>query len=160
MEMTEASHAAKAAAAAKAGKYLTFGLGKEVYGLEILKVQEIIGMIGTTRVPGSPSHIRGVINLRGKVIPVANLRAKFLLDSVEDTQKTCIIVVQIRMRGQQVTMGVIVDEVNEVLKIAENQIEPPPSFGTEVNTDFILGIGKIGEKVVLLLDVDRVLVDG
>jgi purine-binding chemotaxis protein CheW len=146
--------------AKRAGKYLTFNLGKEIFGLEILKVQEIIGMISTTRVPGTPGFIRGVINLRGKVIPVVDLRLKFGLEGTADTQKTCIIVVQVNLRSQRVTMGIIVDEVYEVLRIGEDQIDPTPSFGTNVNTDFILGIGKVGEKVVLLLDMDRVLNDG
>jgi purine-binding chemotaxis protein CheW len=145
--------------ASRAGKYLTFVLGKEIYGLEILKVQEIIGNIGTTKVPGSPHHIRGVINLRGKVIPVADLRVKFGLEAAEDTQKTCITVLQVQLGGRPVTMGIVVDEVCEVLKIAEGQIEPAPDFGTATDTESILGIGKVGEKVILLLDVDRALAD-
>jgi purine-binding chemotaxis protein CheW len=141
----------------RAGKYLTFMLGKEVYGLEILKVQEIIGMIPPTRVPGTPQFVRGIINLRGKVIPVIDLRLKFGLESVPDTQKTCIVVVQVGYQDRRVTMGIIVDEVSEVLRIGEDQIEPPPSFGARVDTEFLLGIGKVGEKVVLLLDTDTVL---
>jgi purine-binding chemotaxis protein CheW len=143
-----------------AGKYLTFTLGKEVYGLEILKVQEILGMIPTTSVPGTPGFIRGVVNLRGKVIPVVDLRLKFGLETAPDTPKTCIIVVQVSHGSSRVTMGITVDEVYEVLRIGADQIEATPSFGSSVDTEFLLGLGKIGEKVVLLLDVDRVLADG
>ena len=146
--------------AERAGKYLTFSLGGEIYGLEILKVQEIIGMMSVTRVPRTPEFIRGVINLRGKVIPVVDLRIKFGLDYQEDTEKTVIIVVQVTRGDSQVTMGTIVDEVSEVMDISGSQIEPPPSLGTGVETDFILGMGKIGDKVVMLLDVDRVLTGG
>ncbi len=142
------------------GKYLTFQLGGEVYGLEILKVQEIIGIMTVTRVPRTPEFVRGVINLRGQVIPVIDLRLKFGMESKEDTEKTCIIVVQIARAGQQVTMGIIVDEVSEVLDIGAEQIEDPPSFGTSVDTDFILGMGKVAQKVVMLLDADKVLSGG
>ncbi len=143
-----------------AGKYLTFELVGEVYGLEILKVQEIIGMMAVTQVPRTPKFVRGVINLRGKVIPVIDLRIKFGLDSQEDTEKTCIIVVQVSQEGVEVTMGILVDEVSEVLDVASEQIEPPPSFGVGVDTEFILGMGKVAQKVVMLLDVDKVLSGG
>lgn len=142
---------------AKAGKYLTFNLGREVYGIEILKVQEIIGMMPVTRVPKTPDFVRGVVNLRGKVIPVIDLRLKFVLQSLDDTDRTCIIVVQIVQKGTSVIMGLIVDEVSEVLNILASQLEDAPSFGFQVNTDFILGMGKVGHKVVMLLNVDRVL---
>lgn len=143
--------------AAVAGKYLTFVLGDETYGLEILKVQEIIGMMNVTHVPRTPAFVRGVINLRGKVIPVIDLRLKFDMEGREDTDRTCIIVVQVVRDSQTVTMGIIVDEVSEVLDIADGQIEVPPALGTAVETQFILGMGKIGQKVVMLLDIDRVL---
>lgn len=143
--------------AAVAGKYLTFVLGDETYGLEILKVQEIIGMMNVTHVPRTPAFVRGVINLRGKVIPVIDLRLKFDMEGREDTDRTCIIVVQVVRDSQTVTMGIIVDEVSEVLDIADGQIEAPPALGTAVETQFILGMGKIGQKVVMLLDIDRVL---
>ncbi|MFA6244983.1 MAG: chemotaxis protein CheW [Candidatus Hydrogenedentales bacterium] len=141
----------------KAGQYLTFVLGEEIYGLEILKVQEIIGMMTVTRVPRTPEYVRGVINLRGKVIPVIDLRSKFSMEVREDTSRTCIIVVQVKNANHQVTMGIIVDEVSEVLGVAGEQIEPAPSFGADVKTEFILGMGKVGSKVVMLLDVDKVL---
>lgn len=142
---------------AQAGKYLTFQLGAEVYGLQILKVQEIIGLMTVTKVPRTPSFVRGVINLRGKVISVVDLRLKFGLDTRDDTDRTCIIVVQVVRKNIQVTMGIIVDEVSEVLDIKTEQLEPSPSFGTTIDTDFILGMGKVGQKVIMLLDVDRVL---
>jgi purine-binding chemotaxis protein CheW len=143
--------------AEKAGKYLAFVLGVEMYGLEILKVQEIIGLINITKVPRTPDFIRGVINLRGKVIPVMDLREKFGLESREDTERTCIIVVQVEERSQKATMGILVDEVSEVLDIKADSMEPPPSFGMNVDTDFIMCIGKIEDMVIMLLDIDRVL---
>lgn len=141
----------------QAGKFLTFRVGGESYGLEILRVQEIIGMMAVTHVPRTPEYVRGVINLRGKVIPVMELRLKFGMEGQEDTPRTCIIVVQVSRDGLPVTMGVIVDEVSEVLDISASQLEPPPSFGLHIDTEFILGMCKAGEKVILLLDADRVL---
>jgi purine-binding chemotaxis protein CheW len=140
-----------------AGKYLTFKLAEEEYGLEILKVQEIIQMQAVTRVPRTPEYVRGVINLRGKVIPVIDLRQKFSLDSVKDTEKTCIIVVQIASKDSHVIMGIIIDEVKEVLDIKAENIEETPSFGATIDTGFILGIGKIGTSVKILLDIDKVM---
>jgi len=141
-----------------AGKYLTFKLADEEYGLEILKVQEIIQMQSVTRVPRTPEYVRGVINLRGKVIPVVDLRKKFTLDSVKDTEKTCIIVVQIASNSEShVIMGIIIDEVKEVLDIKAENIEETPSFGASIDTDFILGMGKIGASVKILLDIDKVM---
>ncbi len=148
---------AQVSMAQRAGKYLTFKLADEEYGLEILKVQEIIGMMNVTRVPKMPNYIRGVINLRGKVIPVADLRLKFGLDHTEDTERTCIIVVQVSHGEQEVTTGIIVDEVSEVLDVAGEQIEESPSFGGAVDTEFILAMGKIGDQVIMFLDIDKVL---
>ena len=143
---------------AQAGKFLSFVLGEEEYGLEILKVQEINGMMGITRVPRTPDYVRGVINLRGRVIPIVSLRQKFKMPVIEDTEKTCIIVVQVEYQDSEITMGIIVDEVSEVLNIADGQIEPPPSFGGGMEeADFITGMGKLENKVVILLDIDRVL---
>jgi purine-binding chemotaxis protein CheW len=144
---------------AQKGKYLVFDLANEVYGLEILKVQEIIGMIDITRVPRMPDFVRGVINLRGKIIPVMDLRLKFNLDMKEYTERTCIIVVKIEKEDSQVTTGVIVDEVSEVEDIKDDQIEPSPDFGANVNTDFILGVGKSKNRVVMLLDIEKILTD-
>ncbi len=145
------------ASSAVAGKYLTFKLGAESYGLGILKVQEIIGLMAITHVPRAPEYVRGVINLRGRVIPVVDSRRKFGMPAADDTERTCVIVVQVMHSGAEVTMGIIVDEVSEVIDIAASQIEPAPSFGSSVDTAFILGMGKVGEKVIMLLDVDRVL---
>lgn len=142
----------------RAGKYLTFFLHQETYGLEILKVQEIIGFMEITRVPRTPDYMCGVINLRGKVIPVVDLRVKFSMEPGPMTNKRCIIVIQVpRPDMPPVVMGILVDEVAEVLDIQANQIEDAPSFGTELNTEFIMGVGKVGQKVVMLLDVDKVL---
>jgi purine-binding chemotaxis protein CheW len=140
-----------------AGKYLTFRLAEEEYGLEILKVQEIIQMQAVTKVPRTPDYVRGVINLRGKVIPVVDLRTKFGLPNSKDTEKTCIIVVQITHADAKVTTGIIIDEVKEVLDIKEENIEETPSFGASVKTEFILGMGKIGDSVKILLDIDKVM---
>jgi purine-binding chemotaxis protein CheW len=140
-----------------AGKYLTFRLTEEEYGLEILKVQEIIQMQAVTRVPRTPDYVRGVINLRGKVIPVVDLRAKFGFENVADTERTCIIVVQIAHATATIVMGVIIDEVKEVLDIHAENIEETPSFGATIDTEFILGMGKIGQSVKILLDIDKVL---
>ncbi len=143
---------------AQEGKFLSFVLGEEEYGLEILKVQEINGMMGITRVPRSPEYVRGVINLRGRVIPIVSLRKKFKMPAIEDTERTCIIVVQVNYNDSELTMGIIVDEVSEVLNIRGEQIEPAPSFGGGMEeTDYITGMGKLEDKVVILLDIDTVL---
>lgn len=134
-------------------KYLTFTLGEEEYGLEILKVREIIGMMKITRVPRMPGFVLGVINLRGKVIPVMDLRLKFGMQYKENTELTCIIVVEL----EDMLMGVVVDRVFEVANIDSGNIEETPSFGVDVDTEYITGIGKVGDRVIILLDVDRVL---
>jgi purine-binding chemotaxis protein CheW len=141
----------------RAGKYLTFRLAAEEYGLEILKVREIIGLMEITSVPQTPHYIRGVINLRGKVIPVLELRLKFGMESIEDTEQTCIIVVEVANSNDSLMTGIVVDSVSEVLDIDENQIADAPSFGAGIDTDFILGIGKIKDDVKILLDIDKVL---
>jgi len=140
-------------------KFLTFLMANEKYGLEILKVREIIGMMDVTPVPTTPAFVRGVINLRGKVIPVVDLRLKFGMEAKQDTPRTCIIVVQLARAAQEMIMGIIVDEVSEVLDIDQDQIEPPPSFGADIRTDFILGMGKVNQRVVTMLDIDRVLTE-
>ncbi len=140
------------------GKYMTFKLANEEYGLEILKVREIIGLMDITRVPRAPDCISGVINLRGKVIPVVNLRLKFRMPGAEATDQTVIIVVQYAMAGQDFTMGILVDEVLEVLSIGRDQIEPTPNFGVAAGqSDFILGVGKAEKRVIFLLDIGRIL---
>lgn len=139
------------------GKYMVFVLAGEEYGIDILKVQEIIGVVDVTRVPKMPKYIKGVINLRGKIIPVINLRMKFGIEEVEYTEKTCIIVVQVARDHKTVTMGVVVDEVEEVVDISSEQLEATPDFGAQIDMEFIMGVGKIGNTVKLLLDIDRVL---
>jgi purine-binding chemotaxis protein CheW len=141
------------------GKFLTFLMANEKYGLEILKVREIIGIMDVTPVPTTPAFVRGVINLRGKVIPVVDLRLKFGMEAKENTERTCIIVVHLARAAQEVITGILVDEVSEVLDIDQDQIEPPPSFGVDIRTDFILGMGKVDQKVLTLLDIDRVLTE-
>jgi purine-binding chemotaxis protein CheW len=141
----------------KQGKYLTFALANEEYGLGILKVREIIGYMAITAVPQTPMHVKGVINLRGQVIPVVDLRAKFGMMETEVTEQTCIIVVEIDQGDHRFSTGIVVDHVQEVLDIREADIEAAPQFGSSVNTDFILGMGKIGDSVKILLDIDKVL---
>jgi purine-binding chemotaxis protein CheW len=148
---------ATVASRSRAGKYLTFALGKEEYGLEILTVREIIGFMEITAMPRMPAHVRGVINLRGKVIPVIDLRSRFGMESVQRTEQTCVVVVEIQMSGQRVSTGIIVDHVSEVLDIAAENIEDPPAFGSSVESGFILGMAKIGQAVKILLDIDAVL---
>jgi purine-binding chemotaxis protein CheW len=141
----------------KEGKYLTFALAHEEYGLEILKVREIIGYMEITAVPQTPHEVKGVINLRGQVIPVIDLRAKFGMETAEVTDESCIIVVEITQNRRSYSTGIVVDHVQEVLDIAGQDIEEAPQFGPSVDTNFILGMGKIGESVKILLDIDRVL---
>lgn len=136
----------------EAGKFLTFRIADEEYGVEILKVREIMGIMAITSVPRMPVYMKGVINLRGSVIPVVDLRLKFGLDEIEHTEETCIIVVDV---GREV--GVIVDRVSEVLDIPGSDIEPPPSMGGSVDTSFIVGLGKVGDFVKILLNIDHVL---
>ena len=138
----------------RAGLYLTFVLSSEIYGFEILKVQEIIGQMPVTHVPNVPKHFRGVINLRGKVIPVVDLGNRFGLGSIEENEKTCIIVLQIHAEGKNHVLGVMVDEVSEVLTITEDQIEDAPNFGS-IDMAFIMGMGKVDTKVVMLLDGEK-----
>ena len=141
-----------------AGKYMTFKLGAEEYGLGILKVREIIGLMDITRVPRTREFIRGVINLRGKVIPVVDLRLKFGMEKTESTDQTVIIVVQVTHEAKNVTIGILVDQVLEVLSIAAEQIEPTPSFASgSVDNAFILGVGKSERRVIFLLDIGKVL---
>ena len=138
------------------GKYLTFTLANEDYGLEILKVREIIGMMDITAIPQTPSYVKGVINLRGKVIPVIDLRLKFGLPPMEYGERTCIIVVEVKTQDAM-QMGVVVDTVSEVMNINGADIEPAPSFGTRVDTKYILGIAKARGTIKILLDIDQVL---
>ncbi|HOK06719.1 MAG TPA: chemotaxis protein CheW [Syntrophales bacterium] len=139
------------------GKYLTFTLAGEEYGIGILKVREIIGMMVITAVPQTPGYVKGVINLRGKVIPVVDLRLKFGMEPMEYTERTCIIVVEIAGAGKKIPMGIVVDSVSEVLNIRGGDIEDTPNFGSRLQTEYILGMAKTGGGVKILLDIDKVL---
>lgn len=143
--------------AKKTGKYLTFTLAEEDYGIGILKVKEIIGMMPITQVPRTPKHVKGVINLRGKVIPVVDLRIKFAMGEIAYTDRTCIIVVEIDTKIDTILIGIVVDSVSEVLNIQENEIEDAPAFGTRLDTGYIMGIGKTETGVKILLNIDKVL---
>jgi len=141
----------------KTGKYLTFMLDEETYGIGILKVKEIIGMMPITSVPRTPEFVKGVINLRGKVIPVIDLRLKFAMESIDYTERTCIIVVEIDSDTGTVLIGIVVDAVSEVLNIKEDEIEETPAFGAKLDTDYIMGMANMEGGVKILLNIDKVL---
>jgi purine-binding chemotaxis protein CheW len=155
--MSSASASLPAAAGTKqAGKYLTVVLDNEAYGLNVLKIREIIRMQKITPVPQMPAFVKGVINLRGRVIPIVDLRVKFGLKA-EFAERTCIVVVQVTVAGEQIVqMGLIVDSVEEVVNLSAAEIEPVPEFGTRIDTTYLLGMAKIKEQVKTLLDIDRV----
>lgn len=139
------------------GKYLTFTLHQESYGIDVLKVREIIRLTNITAVPQMPEYIRGVINLRGKIIPVMDLRLRFAFSDIQNTEQTCIIVAQVKLPDGKLTqMGLIVDGVEEVLNIAGADIEETPDFGALIDTNYILGMAKVKGVVKTLLDIDRV----
>ena len=142
------------------GKYLTFTLAEEEYGIGILKIKEIIGMMPVTTVPQTPDFVKGVINLRGKVIPVMDLRLRFGMEAIDYTERTCIIVVEIEGTAGHIQIGIVVDSVSEVLNINGEDIEDTPTFGTKLNTEYILGMAKTESSVKILLDIDRVLSEG
>ena len=141
----------------KEGKYLTFTLANEEYGIGILKIKEIIGMMPITPVPQTPEFVKGVINLRGKVIPVVDLRLRFGMESIDYNERTCIIVVEISGKTGNVLIGIVVDAVSEVLNIKGEDIEETPTFGTKLNTEYILGMAKMEGSVKILLDIGRIL---
>ena len=141
-----------------AGKYLTFNLQRESYGIDVLKVREIIRLTNITAVPQMPDYVKGVINLRGKIIPVTDLRLRFGFTDVKDTDQTCIIVVQVKLPdGRNTQMGVIVDAVEEVINLSASDIEETPDFGGTISTAYILGMAKVKGSVKTLLDIDRVI---
>ena len=148
---------AVAQATDREGKYLTFSLAGEEYGIGILKIREIIGMMPITSVPETPAFVKGVINLRGKVIPVVDLRLRFGIAEIDYTERTCIIVVEIAGPAGTVSMGVVVDSVSEVLNIKGADIEDTPSFGPQLNTEYILGMAKVGKGLKILLDIEKAL---
>lgn len=139
------------------GKYLTFTLAEEEYGIGILKIKEIIGMMTITSVPQTPEFVKGVINLRGKVIPVLDLRLRFGMQAIDYNEHTCIIVVEIAGKTETVQIGIVVDSVSEVLNIKGEDVEDTPRFGAKLDTEYILGMAKMEGGVKILLDIDRVL---
>lgn len=144
-------------AAVKAGKYLTFRLANEIYGVEVMRVMEITGVVEATKVPRTPQFVRGVINLRGAILPVIDMRIKFGMESAADKKETCIVVLEIVKGGGRVQMGIVVDSVKDVLDIYEKDVEAAPSFGVEINTEFIHGMAKTDKGVIILLNIDKVL---
>lgn len=140
----------------RAPQYLSFTICGTDYGLPILAVKEILQYEDTTRVPGAPQSIRGVINVRGSVVPVLDLAVKFGRGETVPTKRTCILAVEAQVGAERLTLGVLADAVNEVLDLAADAIEPPPTFGTGLRLDYLTGMGKVGRGFVLLLDVDRV----
>ncbi|MBK9305835.1 MAG: chemotaxis protein CheW [Nitrospira sp.] len=137
-------------------QFLTFNLGDELYGVDILRVQEIKGYTTVTKIPNTPSHIKGVLNLRGTIVPIIELRTKFGMPTIDYTAFTVIIVVVVRDK----VMGLVVDSVSDVLNIDKKDIQPPPQFGAMVDVSFLNGVGKSGDKLVAVLDMDRLLSEG
>ncbi|HCY87119.1 MAG TPA: chemotaxis protein CheW [Desulfobacteraceae bacterium] len=150
---------ADAGISALGGKYLTFVLNREDYGIDIHRIKEIIGMMDITTVPRTPAHIKGVINLRGKVIPVIDLRIRFSMPAQDYTDKTCIVVVEMDQDGTTLLLGMVVDSVSEVLTVPGEAVGPPPAFGAAVTTDWILGLAKMDSGVKILLDIEAVVGD-
>ena len=140
-------------------QYLTFQLAGDEYGFGILRVKEILEYDTLTRVPSAPAAIRGVINLRGAVVPVVDLAVRFGLPATAVTRRTCIVIVEVRAGEEDIVMGVMVDAVSQVMDLAEHDIEPPPPFGAKVRVDYLVGMGKIGKGFVLILDIDRLLAE-
>jgi purine-binding chemotaxis protein CheW len=155
MTLGETNPAARADG--RTGKYLTFHLANEEFGIRVLKVREIMGIQEITAVPQTPAHIKGVINLRGKVVPVMDLRLKFALPAVEYTQRTCIIVTQVQGEAGPLMVGIVVDGVSEVLNLTAQDIEDTPDFGDDTGIRYLLGMAKVKGKVKILLDIDQVL---
>jgi purine-binding chemotaxis protein CheW len=143
--------------ALRAGKYLTFQLEEEEFGIDIMLVKTIIGLMDITKVPKMPDYVRGVINLRGMIIPVVDLRLKFGMDTVENTRETTIIVVEVNFENRQDQIGVLVDRVREVLDITEGDIEDAPTLGASMDTNFIIGMAKTKKRVISLLSIEKVL---
>jgi purine-binding chemotaxis protein CheW len=140
----------------EAAQYLTFKLSREIFAIEVAKVREILEYIPITRVPKTPPFMRGVINVRGSVVPVLDLRFKFGMTLAESTVNTCIIVLEIDFEGEATILGALADSVQEVIELDPEEIEPPPKMGTQLKTDFIEGIGKQGSEFVMILNIDKV----
>jgi purine-binding chemotaxis protein CheW len=145
------------AATDNAQRYLTFRLGGTSYAIGILKVQEIIGLLRITPVPGTPAHVRGVINLRGRVIPIVDLCKRFKMPATPDTERTCIVITQVSGARGPATMGIVVEDVAQVVDLPPDRVEAVPEFGINVRTDYLTGVARLAENVILLLDIDAVL---
>ena len=156
-ELAQVKEEMENAGTGRGGKYLTFTMADEEYGISILKIKEIIGMMRITTVPQTPDFIKGVINLRGKVIPVIDLRLRFCIEAMEYTERTCIIVIEIEGYEGSLLTGIVVDSVSEVLNIKDQEIEDTPTFGVDLKTEYILGVAKMEGGVKILLDINRVL---
>ncbi len=158
MSETEISTTPKAQRSSdREGKYLTFSLADEEYGIGILKIKEIIGIMPITTVPQTPDFLKGVINLRGKVIPIIDLRLRFEMNSINYTERTCIIVVENVGQNETIQLGIVVDAVSEVINVQTDEVEDTPAFGTKLDTEYILGMAKMEGGVKILLDIDKVL---
>ena len=137
-------------------QYLTFKLAEEIFAFDVAKVREILELTSITKVPQTPDFMRGVINLRGSVVPVIDLRLNFGMQCTEQTVNTCIIVVEVNLNGETIVLGVLADSVQEVVEMEPDLIEPPPQLGTKLNTEFIKGMGKVEDDFVMILDIDKV----
>ena len=145
---------------AASSQYVTFNLGKELYGVEVTRTREILSLTPVTKVPQTPDYLLGVINLRGQVVPVVDMRLKLGLPAGDETEDTCIIVVDVHVDGETITVGALADAVREVMDILSDQIEPPPRLGTRLKTEYINGMGKIDEQFMILLNIDRIFNSG
>ncbi len=139
-----------------ASQFLTFSLGEDVFAIDVIMAKEVLDFAEVTRVPQTPDYMLGVINLRGSVVPVVDMRLKFGMEDKEKTRDSCIIVVEVDVEGEPVTVGALADSVQEVKEMDESQIEPPPRIGTRLNTEFIKGMGNLGDKFVIILDINKV----
>jgi purine-binding chemotaxis protein CheW len=137
-------------------QYVTFILGEDLFGVEVTRAREILSATTVTKVPQTPEYLLGVINLRGQVVPVVDMRLKLGLSAKQETEDTCIIVVEVHIDGEEIIVGALADAVREVLEIRSDQIEPPPRLGTRLKTEFINGMGKIDEQFMILLNIDKV----
>jgi len=137
-------------------QYVTFSLAEELFGVEVTRAREILSLTPVTKVPQTPDYLLGVINLRGQVVPVVDMRLKLGLPAGEETEDTCIIVIEVQVDGEAIVVGALADAVREVLEVRDDQIEPPPRLGTKLNIEFISGMGKIGEQFLILLNIDQV----
>ena len=137
-------------------QYLTFSLGEDIFAIDVTMAKEVLDFTDVTRVPQTPDYMLGVINLRGSVVPVVDMRLKFGMENTDTTRDSCVIVVEVDVDGEPVTVGAMADSVREVMDMTPDQIEPPPRIGTKLNTEFIKGMGNLGDKFVIILDINRV----